>query len=135
MIYFPLRKFGEANVRFGSESAAPPRRRRGCFTPESRHRTVLLGCQGVESCRWNLFFVGCIISALNVEATMPLTGPIPEGRSFFCPHCGALYALTYLRHSKSDNNSAKCAVCGHVMAEWNSTNVPTFKLVHRPEDA
>jgi hypothetical protein len=26
-------------------------------------------------------------------------------------------------------------VCGQVMAEWNSTNVPTFKLVHRPEDA
>jgi hypothetical protein len=26
-------------------------------------------------------------------------------------------------------------VCGQVMAEWNSTNVPTFKLIHRPEDA
>jgi hypothetical protein len=26
-------------------------------------------------------------------------------------------------------------VCGQVMAEWNSTDVPTFKLVHRPEDA
>jgi len=23
-------------------------------------------------------------------ADTPLTGPIPEGRTFFCPHCGAL---------------------------------------------
>ena len=28
---------------------------------------------------------------------MPLMGPIPEGRTFFCPHCGALYSVTYLR--------------------------------------
>ena len=28
---------------------------------------------------------------------MPLTGAIPEGPSFFCPHCGALYAVTYSR--------------------------------------
>jgi hypothetical protein len=44
---------------------------------------------------------------------MPLTGPIPEGRSFFCPRCGALYALTYSRQWKSvdiddDDNVAKC---------------------------
>ena len=26
---------------------------------------------------------------------MPLTGAIPDGPSFFCPHCGALYAVTY----------------------------------------
>jgi hypothetical protein len=30
---------------------------------------------------------------------MPLTGPIPEGRTFFCPHCGALYSVTYSRLS------------------------------------
>ena len=35
---------------------------------------------------------------------MPLMGPIPEGRSFFCPHCGALYSVTYSRLSKSDSN-------------------------------
>jgi uncharacterized protein (DUF983 family) len=66
---------------------------------------------------------------------MPLTGPIPEGHSFFCPSCGALYAVTYSRNSKSDSNSTKCVVCGHIMAEWNSDDVPNFKLVHRPEDA
>ena len=42
---------------------------------------------------------------------MPLTGPIPEGRTFFCPHCGSLYSVTYSRLSKSDSNIAKCVVC------------------------
>jgi hypothetical protein len=39
---------------------------------------------------------------------MPLIGPIPEGGTFFCPHCGALYSVTYSRLSKSDGNIAKC---------------------------
>ena len=65
---------------------------------------------------------------------MPLTGAIPEGASFFCPHCGALYAVTYSRLSSSDSNVARCVVCGQIMDEWDSTKVPTFKLVHRPED-
>ena len=45
---------------------------------------------------------------------MPLTGPIPEGHSFFCPRCGALYAVTYSRQWKSidigdDDNAARSA--------------------------
>jgi predicted Zn finger-like uncharacterized protein len=66
---------------------------------------------------------------------MPLTGPIPEGRAFFCPHCGALYAVTHSRLSKRDSNFAKCVVCGQIMDRWDSTDVPTFKLTQRPEDA
>jgi aminocarboxymuconate-semialdehyde decarboxylase len=38
---------------------------------------------------------------------MPLMGPIPEGRSFFCPHCGALYSVTDTRRPKNDTE--KCA--------------------------
>jgi hypothetical protein len=34
-----------------------------------------------------------------------------------------------------DDNGAECVVCGQIMATWSSTNVPTFKLVHRPDDA
>ena len=65
---------------------------------------------------------------------MPLTGAIPEGRSFFCPHCGALYAVTYSRLSSSDSNIARRVVCGQIMDKWDSTKVPIFKLIHRPED-
>ena len=65
---------------------------------------------------------------------MPLTGAIPEGPSFFCPHCGALYAVTYSRLSDIDSNVARCVVCGQIMDKWDSTKVPTFKLIHRPED-
>jgi predicted Zn finger-like uncharacterized protein len=64
---------------------------------------------------------------------MPLTGAITEGRSFFCPHCGALYTVTYSRLS-NNSNVAKCVVCGQIMDKWDSTKVPTFKLIHRPED-
>ena len=28
---------------------------------------------------------------------MPLLGPVPEGGTFFCPHCGALYSVTRSR--------------------------------------
>jgi len=66
---------------------------------------------------------------------MPLTGAVPEGRTFFCPHCGALYAVTHTRLPTRDSNVAKCVVCGQIMSRWDSTDVPTFKLVHRPEDA
>ncbi len=67
---------------------------------------------------------------------MPLTGPIPEGRSFFCPHCGALYSVTLSGLSKTnESNIVKCMVCGQTMDEWDSSAVRIYKLVHRPEDA
>jgi transcription elongation factor Elf1 len=73
---------------------------------------------------------------------MPLHGPIPEGRAFFCPHCGALYSVTHSRRSKSDSNVATCVVCQLIMDKWDSTmdkwdstKVPIYKLIHRPEDA
>ena len=66
---------------------------------------------------------------------MPLTGAVPQGRTFFCLHCGALYAVTHKRLPNPDSNVAKCVVCGQIMAKWDSTDVPTFELVHRPEDA
>jgi predicted Zn finger-like uncharacterized protein len=64
---------------------------------------------------------------------MPLTGPIPEGRTFFCPHCGALYSVMDSRLPKSDTE--KCAVCRHVMDHGESAKLSIYKLVHRPEDA
>ena len=31
---------------------------------------------------------------------MPLTEPIPEGQAFFCPRCGAHYAVTHSRRGR-----------------------------------
>ena len=51
---------------------------------------------------------------------MPLTGPIPEGHSFFCPSCGALYAVTYSRPSSSDSTNKVCGLpTGHGRVEFN----------------
>jgi predicted Zn finger-like uncharacterized protein len=66
---------------------------------------------------------------------MPLTGGITPGRSFFCRHCGALYAVTHAQSQAVERGVAKCVVCERTMDEWQSDSVPTYKLVHRPEDA
>jgi hypothetical protein len=64
---------------------------------------------------------------------MPLTGSVSEGKSFFCPNCGALYAVTHSRRRTIESNAAKCIVCLQIMDRWNSTNVPIYKLLQRPE--
>ena len=33
---------------------------------------------------------------------MPLTGPVSEGKKFFCPSCGALYSITYKQGAKKE---------------------------------
>jgi hypothetical protein len=71
---------------------------------------------------------------------MPLTGPIAEGRTFFCPHCGALYSVTRPRLPESAGGAksaanAVCVVCQCVMDEKSAAKGDTYKLVHRPEDA
>ena len=66
-------------------------------------------------------------------ADMLLTGPIPEGGTFFCPHCGALYSVTHSRLSKSDTE--KCVVCQQIMDKGDSDKLSIYKLTHRPEDA
>ena len=65
---------------------------------------------------------------------MPLTGPI-EGKTFFCPHCGALYSITHSSISKIDDKISKCVVCLSIMDTWDSTEVRIYKLIQRPEDA
>jgi hypothetical protein len=64
---------------------------------------------------------------------MPLMGPMPEGRSFFCPHCGALYSVTDSRSPKSENE--KCVVCLQIMIQGDSAKPSAYRLIHRPEDA
>ena len=62
---------------------------------------------------------------------MPLTGLVPKGGTFFCPHCGAMYSVTHSRLPKRDSNIAKCVVCKQTMDERD--NVLLYKLIHRPE--
>jgi transcription elongation factor Elf1 len=66
---------------------------------------------------------------------MPHVGPALEGHTFFCPHCGALYSVTRSKVAESESNTAKCVVCAKIMDRWDTTDVPLFKLIHRPDDA
>jgi predicted Zn finger-like uncharacterized protein len=66
---------------------------------------------------------------------MPLTGPVSEGKKFFCPGCGALYSVTYKQVAKNETNVVKCVVCQKVMSETDSVSAPVYELIHRPEDA
>ena len=66
---------------------------------------------------------------------MPHVGPVSEGRTFFCPRCGAYYSVTRSQLSTSESNTAKCAVCLQIMDRWDTPEARTFKLIQRPEDA
>ena len=77
---------------------------------------------GDDRALWNLFSLRSILVSKFGGVPMPLTGAIPEGPSFFCPHCGALYAVTYSRLSSSDSNVARCVVCGQIMDKWDTPN-------------
>jgi hypothetical protein len=65
---------------------------------------------------------------------MPLTGPPPAGRTYFCAHCGALYSVTHSRLSKNEGDIAKCVVCLHIMDNGDSPKVSVYKLIQRPDD-
>ena len=68
----------------------------------------------------------------STEANMPHVGPVLEGRTFFCPHCGALYSATPSLVPKSEGDTAKCVVCLKPMGKPDT--LPSFKLLQRPED-
>jgi transcription elongation factor Elf1 len=65
---------------------------------------------------------------------MPLTGAVPEGRTFFCPQCGALYSVTDSPVPKRESDGAKCVVCRQTMDTEDAAKNSVYKLVHRPED-
>jgi hypothetical protein len=64
---------------------------------------------------------------------LPLTGPVPEGVKFFCPTCGALYSATRTQAGKNETNTAKCVVCLRFMDQSDSSALPEYKLILRPE--
>jgi hypothetical protein len=57
------------------------------------------------------------------------TGQSPLAGKFVCVNCGALYEVTIRRQPERDNDYEHFECCGQVMAEWNDTVVPSFKLI------
>jgi len=45
-----------------------------------------------------------------------------------CP-CGAVYEKTTEKLIWRDNDQARCESCDRVLAEWNGSRVPRFRLV------
>jgi predicted Zn finger-like uncharacterized protein len=65
---------------------------------------------------------------------MPEAWKSKAGGHFTCPHCGAVYSVTYNRLPLRDQDIAKCEVCGETMDEWNSTTVPSYTLIKLPAE-
>jgi hypothetical protein len=72
-----------------------------------------------------------LVNVIKQRPHMPHVGPIPEGRTFFCPHSGAFYSATPSLAPKSEGDPARCVVCLKIM---DGLDVRSFKLIHRPED-
>jgi transcription elongation factor Elf1 len=54
--------------------------------------------------------------------------------TFKCPHCGALYEITYEKKAPShDNHAADCQVCGKRMDSRNDSSIPCYELVKMPD--
>jgi len=56
---------------------------------------------------------------------------MPE--TFKCPHCGALYEITYDKGAGRDKDAADCQVCGKQMDSTDGSNVLRYELVQMPD--
>jgi predicted Zn finger-like uncharacterized protein len=56
---------------------------------------------------------------------------MPE--TYKCPHCGALYEVTYERIISRDKDTAHCQVCGQRMDSRNGSSIPHYELVKMPD--
>jgi transcription elongation factor Elf1 len=48
---------------------------------------------------------------------------------FKCPHCEAIYEVTYARVHVRDKDNAICEVCKKEMDRWQSTTYPKYVLL------
>ncbi len=53
--------------------------------------------------------------------------------TFKCPHCGALYEITYEKTVSYDKHAADCQVCGKQMNSTNGLSIPRYELVKMPD--
>jgi uncharacterized Zn finger protein len=50
--------------------------------------------------------------------------------TFTCPECGALYEVTRTQFPEPVKD---CAECGCLLAEWNTSSVPLYRLIRTPD--
>jgi hypothetical protein len=48
-----------------------------------------------------------------------------------CPECNREYTIKYETYPMRDKDKFACE-CGHIMAEWNSTEAPIYTLIKNP---
>lgn len=58
------------------------------------------------------------------------TRPVED---FRCPHCGAMYKVTFQEAALPNHGQALCEACKNVMAEWTDIQVPAYRLSQTPE--
>ena len=56
---------------------------------------------------------------------------VPE--TFTCPECASVYEVTRTKLPEPDEDYAECVSCGCVMAKWNTSEVPLFRLIRTPD--
>ena len=54
---------------------------------------------------------------------------------FYCPHCGALFVVSYTKLPIADSGSEYCECCKRRMIQWNSALQPRYRLVQRTDPA
>ena len=53
-------------------------------------------------------------------------------QTYDCVHCGARYAVRFVRSPRRDHNGVRCEVCLHQMSDWSPTARPSYTLIERP---
>jgi predicted Zn finger-like uncharacterized protein len=53
--------------------------------------------------------------------------------TFKCPHCGALYEVTYDKTPPGDRHAGHCQVCGRPMDTRSDRTIPHYELVRMPD--
>jgi uncharacterized protein (DUF983 family) len=48
-----------------------------------------------------------------------------------CPQCGSLYEFLLMKFMPRDKGHRDCNVCGYRLAVWDSTSIPTYRLIKR----
>lgn len=52
-----------------------------------------------------------------------------------CEKCGAVYKVTVHRFPMRDKDYFDCNDCGHRMASWNDTEVPSYRQIKKGNPA